>query len=128
MDGSQLQRLLQGEKQLYIDPVGQSTDDPLYKKYNGKWIAVIESVRLPGQASTDSGAPIESEVNRKQSELLILIQESYEDATSPIRELGSNLILEGIVTVVVLIIVVGTLWFFVLRRFATPKANQASSF
>ena len=127
MDGSQLQRLLQGEKQLYIDPVGQSTDDPLYKKYDGKWIAVIESVRLPGQASTDSGAPIESEVNRKQSELLILIQESYEDATSPIRELGSNLILEGIVTVVVLIIVVGTLWFFVLRRFATPKANQASS-
>ena len=124
INGAQLQQLLQGEKQLYIDPVGQTTIRPEYAKYGGEWIAVIENVRLPGQSAADSGAPIESDVDRKQSELLILIQESYQDATMPIRELGAKLILEGIITAVILLLAVTTLWLFVLRRFsAAPSSN-----
>ena len=77
---------------------------------------------LPGQSAADSGAPIESDVDRKQSELLILIQESYQDATTPIRELGAKLILEGIITAVILLLAVTTLWLFVLRRFSTAPS------
>ena len=122
--GSQLQQLLLGQQQLYVDPVGQSSEHAEYQKYDGKWIAVIERVRLPGRSASDTGAPIESEVNRKQSELLILIQESYEDATTPIRELGSKLIMEGILTVTLLLVVVGALWFIVLKRFTSSHHLQ----
>ena len=124
IDGRQLQQLLQGREQLYLDPVGQAQGRPEYAKYNGEWIAVMANVRLPGKSSTDSGAPIESDVNRKQSELLILIQESYQDATTPIRELGTKLILEGIITAIVLLIAVTTLWLFVLRRFAAMPTSK----
>ncbi len=124
IESTQFQQLLQGKKQLYSDPVGQATGSPEYEKYGGEWIAVIQSVRLPGQASVDSGAPIESDANRKQSALLILIQESYQDATTPIRELGSQLIMEGIFAAVLLLIVVATLWFYVLRRFSISQSGS----
>ncbi|MBA62157.1 MAG: protein kinase [Planctomycetaceae bacterium] len=123
--GTQLHQLLQGEKQLYTDPVGQAAGRSEYEKYQGQWIAVIENVRLPGRSAADSGAPIQSDVDRKKSELLILIQESYEDATTPIGELGAKLILEGIITAVILLIAVTTLWFFVLRRFSVAPASKA---
>ena len=124
LDGQQLKQLLQGQKQLYLDPVGQTQDRPEYAKYDGQWIAVIANVRLPGKSTADSGAPIESNVDRKQSELLILIQESYQDATTPIRELGTTLILEGIITAIVLLIAVTTLWLFVLRRFSITPGSK----
>ena len=84
---------------------------------------VIANVRLPGKSTADSGAPIESTVDRKQSELLILIQESYQDATTPIRELGTTLVLEASLRLLCLIAVT-TLWLFVLRRFSITPGSK----
>jgi hypothetical protein len=61
-----------------------------------------------------------SAANREQSNLRILVQESYSQATLPIRELGRKLILEGIFAAAVILIVVSTLWFFVIRKFSQP--------
>ena len=105
----QLRGLLQGQESLYTDPIGEATG---IEKYRGKWIAVLEPVLLPDEAS--------SAANRAKSHLRILVQESYSQATLPIRELGRKLILEGIFAAAVILIVVSTLWFFVIRKFSQP--------
>ena len=117
----QLTDLMAGTQSLYIDPVGEQTG---LTEYQGQWIAVMEPVRLPGSTVSDSGAPLPSEVNRERSDLLILVQESYQQATLPIRELGRKLILEGIFAAAVILIVVSTLWFFVIRKFSQTAPFQ----
>ena len=101
----QLRGLLQGQESLYTDPMGEATN---LEKYRGKWIAVLQRVETPAAA------------NRGRSNLRILVQESYSQATLPIRELGRKLILEGIFAAAVILIVVSALWFFVIRKFSQP--------
>ena len=101
--------LLEGKESLYIDPIGDATG---LEKYRGKWIAVLEPVSLPDKTA--------SAANREESNLRILVQESYSQATLPIRELGRKLILEGIFAAAVILIVVSALWFFVIRKFSQP--------
>jgi hypothetical protein len=101
--------LLEGQESLYIDPIGDATG---LEKYRGKWIAVLEPVSLPDKTA--------SAANREESNLRILVQESYSQATLPIRELGRKLILEGIFAAAVILIVVSALWFFVIRKFSQP--------
>jgi serine/threonine protein kinase len=109
ISAEQLEGLLQGQESLYTDPIGDATG---LEKYRGKWIAVLEPVLLPDETpSATSGA---------QSNLMILVQESYSQATLPIRELGRKLILEGIFAAAVILIVVSALWFFVIRKFSQP--------
>jgi eukaryotic-like serine/threonine-protein kinase len=105
----QLRGLLQGQESLYTDPIGEATG---IEKYRGKWIAVLEPILLPDETA--------SAENREQSNLRILVQESYSQATLPIRELGRKLILEGIFAAAVILIVVSALWFFVIRKFSQP--------
>ena len=100
----QLRGLLQGQESLYTDPMGEATN---LEKYRGKWIAVLQRVETPA-------------ANRGRSNLRILVQESYSQATLPIRELGRKLILEGIFAAAVILIVVSALWFFVIRKFSQP--------
>jgi len=109
ISAEQLGGLLQGQESLYTDPIGDATG---LEKYRGKWIAVLEPVLLPDETpSATSG---------EQSNLMILVQESYSQATLPIRELGRKLILEGIFAAAVILIVVSALWFFVIRKFSQP--------
>jgi serine/threonine protein kinase len=105
LSARQLRGLLQGQESLYTDPMGEATN---LEKYRGKWIAVLQRVETPAAA------------NREQSNLRILVQESYSQATLPIRELGRKLILEGIFAAAVILIVVSALWFFVIRKFSQP--------
>ncbi|MBT3890183.1 MAG: hypothetical protein HOF72_06135, partial [Planctomycetaceae bacterium] len=96
------------KESLYRDPVGEAG----IEKYRGKWIAALEPVLLPDETS--------STWNSEKSHLKILVQESYLQATLPIRELGRKLILEGIFAAAVILIVVSALWFFVIRKFSQP--------
>jgi len=107
----QLRGLLQGQESLYTDPMGEATE---LEKYRGKWIAVLQRVETPERVETPAAA------NRERSHLRILVQESYSQATLPIRELGRKLILEGIFAAAVILIVVSALWFFVIRKFSQP--------
>ena len=84
-------------------------------EYQGEWIAVIEPIKLPGSAVSDSGAPLSSGVNRERSDLLILVQKSYQQATLPIGELGRKLILEGLFAAAVILIVGPHLRLYALR-------------
>ncbi|MBT4691802.1 MAG: protein kinase [Planctomycetaceae bacterium] len=105
LSAKQLRGLLQGQESLYTDPMGEATN---IEKYRGKWIAVLQRVETPAAA------------NREESNLRILVQENYSQATLPIRELGRKLILEGIFAAAVILIVVSALWFFVIRKFSQP--------
>jgi eukaryotic-like serine/threonine-protein kinase len=105
LSAKQLRGLLQGQESLYTDPMGEATN---LEKYRGKWIAVLQRVETPAAA------------NREESNLRILVQENYSQATLPIRELGRKLILEGIFAAAVILVVVSALWFFVIRKFSQP--------
>ena len=108
LSAKQFRGLLQKKESLYRDPVGEAG----IEKYRGKWIAALEPVLLPDETS--------STWNSEKSHLKILVQESYLQATLPIRELGRKLILEGIFAAAVILIVVSALWFFVIRKFSQP--------
>ena len=89
----------------YLDPVHeiQSGDE-----YAGRWIAVPENVRLP--------TPINSEQASEESELIILVQERYEAATAPVRALALQLIVEGVLALLTVLITLFVFWRTVARR------------
>lgn len=108
LSAKQLRGLAQEKKSLYTDPVGETT---ALEKYSGQWIAVLQDIDTPSTTSNNHNT------------LRILVQESYTQATLPIRELGRKLILEGIFAATVILIVVSTLWFFVIRKFSQPVSK-----
>ncbi|MFL2869595.1 MAG: protein kinase domain-containing protein [Pirellulaceae bacterium] len=89
----------------YLDPVHQIESG---EEYAGRWIAVPEKVKLP--------APINSEQASEESELIILVQERYEAATAPVRALASQLIVEGMLALLTVLITLFVFWRTVARR------------
>ena len=89
----------------YLDPVHEIESGD---EYAGRWIAVPENVRLP--------APINSEQASEESELIILVQERYEAATAPVRALAAQLIVEGVLALLTVLITLFVFWRTVARR------------
>ena len=77
-------------------------------EYAGRWIAVPERVRLP--------APINSAQASEDSELIILVQERYEAATAPVRALATQLIVEAVSAILVVLVTLLIFWRTVARR------------
>ena len=76
--------------------------------YRGDWIAATQRVRLPE-------APAEGEG------MIVLVQEKYEEATAPIKQLGNRLKGEGFWALSGVIVVVAVLWYIVLRMLHQPR-------
>ena len=112
LNPTQLGQLQSQTHQLYRDPISQSTQG---EAYQGDWIAAIEPVRLPDepQFPTKTAA-----IPRK---LMVVVQESESIATAPVTRLARQLLAEGILTLVVLSLVTGGLWYFVIRSTGDPS-------
>ena len=102
----QLEQLQSQTHQLYQDPVSQS---PKGQAYQGDWIAAIEPVRLPDEPQ------FPEKTDTTPRKLMVIVQESESIATAPVTQLGSQLLSEGILAIVILSLATGGLWFFVIR-------------
>ena len=106
LDATQLEYLRSQQHKLYQDPIGLT---PQGKTYRGDWIAAIEPVRLPDEPQDPENS------SNRQRKLLVVVQESKSVATAPVSQLGKQLLYEGIVALVILILVASGLWFLVIR-------------
>jgi eukaryotic-like serine/threonine-protein kinase len=96
---NQLDRIIQDETYLYQDPLSSAPGGEVYR---GEWIAAIDRVRLPDGAE-------ESE------DMIVLVQERYDEATQTVKQLGGRLKEEGLWALAGVAGVIAVLWYIVLR-------------
>ncbi len=92
--------------QPYQDPLGQ---DDEAKQYSQPWIASSVPVVLDRLEDGNGGT------FAIESGLVVIVQESYDDAISPVNQLSGRLFREGIAALAVLLIAVVAMWFVVVR-------------
>ena len=81
----------------YGDPLAA---DPEGKEYRGRWLAYAEPVDVPGE---DTG-------------WLVIVQEAYKTAIgSTLQELKAGLLSRGLVALGLVVILMGSLWWFATR-------------
>jgi hypothetical protein len=97
-----------GELEIYDDPLGR---DELGADYAKPWVAAKANVILPNR-KTDTG-------------LVVLVQESHAQAAEPIYQLGRVLAIGGLGTLLLLVGISLSLWFFVKRGFRRPAPTSA---
>lgn len=105
----------------YIDPLGNH-EDTAAKPFHKRWMAagapVMASFRhTPGEA-TDA----------KETGLLVLVQEDENATIETIRTLGYDLVRLGCLALGLFLIVVGGLWFFVIRGLRQHPPDQLQHF
>ncbi len=116
IDAEQLQRLKKGGLYDYQDPVAKAK---MGQEFGGKWIAAMQRVAVP-RISMEKPAN-DAEV----TDLWVLVQERAEVVTEPVDLLGRKLLREGLIALLTLLTVVGTLWVFVLRFLQNPDSMPA---
>ena len=77
----------------------------------------MTGVKLPNQPADTESTDF--------PDLIVVVQESYSAATAPLYQFG-KLVLEGLLAVGSVMIVVGTVWFFVGRTLRRPSRTQDS--
>ena len=100
-----LDRLQKNRATLYRDPVYDQLDTQHQREQI--WIASTQLVKLPA-ASDNLAEP--------SSNLIVLVQENYADASAPVVQLGQNLRLEGGIALVILALVVLSMGWLAFKR------------
>lgn len=95
----------------YVDPIIEYGQE----KPKQEWILGESKVEVPRGTPDMSGRPTQLDTG-----LVVLVQEDREEATSPVRELGSHLVSYGLVGLLVVLGLVTALWFFVVSQFREP--------
>ncbi|MCA9189283.1 MAG: protein kinase [Pirellulaceae bacterium] len=103
------------------DPL--STDE-LGAEYRGRWVAGTAAV--PGTESkyVDDG---QDKNNGTVNSLIVLVQQQYDKATEPVRDLGRRLLREGLSAFAVTLLVMFVLWYFVVRLRRNVYAGRRAS-
>ena len=106
IDAETMDRLVVGRDVDYRDPVARpsSSQSEFDANFDGRWIAAIEPVQLPGENSSvaESG----------QADLLVLVQYRLTKVLEPVRRLTVTLVVEAIAGAVSVMLVTASLWFF----------------
>ena len=91
----------------YQDPLANATGG---ESYRTDWIAAIDYVRLPhGSEMTE--------------DMIVLIQERFDEATEPVQELGRRLKQAGLWALAGVISVILVVWYIVLRMFMNAESD-----
>ena len=99
----------------YRDPLGA---DELGGDYRQAWIAALASVDLE-----DLQSPVVDDASHPTG-LVVLVQESRDEAVAPVTGLGYRLVREGLAAVGVILVLVGCLWYFVIRSVSEKRFWQ----
>ena len=96
---------------LYVDPLSQHEEG---KRYDGNWIAAVESVRAP------SVPGVAYDPKTEDTGLDVLVQSKYDEVIRPVRQLSERL-LRNIVLMLAVVIIAGVgMWALALRVFRDP--------
>ncbi len=109
----------EGTTLLYTDVLGGDEEG---QAYNQKWIAVKSPVLLERGRAYDHG--------RRElvvTGLAVVVQESYAPAIAPIRDLSWRLLRLAGVAILAVVLVVGGLWYLVVRMLREPQALPLAS-
>ena len=113
----QLNRIAKDWNYQYQDPFSAAGKPPSQR---AAWIAAIERVRL--SAST-TNSPAAGQV----TDLIVMVQEKEDAAIDPVRQLGNQLVREGIFALVGMLLTVTLLWSVVLRLTVDTRKNKRTS-
>ena len=93
----------------YQDPLANAEGG---EPYRGDWIAAIDYVRLPHGSE-------------EREDMIVLIQERYEEATEPVKQLGQRLKVAGLWAYGGFIAVILVVWYIVIRMFSgAPRTRR----
>ncbi len=88
------------------DPLGQ---DPRGRSFAKTWIFAAQDVMLPQRQGDDSQA------SDQRTGLVVVVQEDHAFAVRPIRHLGDQLVRQALLAFSSIILVILSVWFFVVR-------------
>lgn len=114
---SLVDQLLDGGDVNYRDPLAAS---PEGDSFGGRWIAAMQPVRLPRRDVDDESA-VDS------ADLLVLVQYRMAKVLEPVQQMRRTLIIEGLAATVSILLVTGTLWWFVRRVTGGDTTMSAST-
>jgi hypothetical protein len=100
----------------YSDPMAEAEGgDP----YGGPWIAAMQPVSLPDE---DGNGPA---AESQQTDLMVLVQYRLAKVFAPVGKMTTDLLWNGVVVVVSILVVTFALWYFV-RRDSESRAAEAN--
>jgi hypothetical protein len=73
------------------------------RAFDGRWLAACEPVFVQGRSK-----------QARDTGWIVIVQERYNDATAPVRLLGSRLVQQGLLALGVVVAVITLLWAFVV--------------
>lgn len=91
----------------YRDPLGKH---PAGKDFDQDWIVAKREVRLDPNSLGATIASAETDTG-----LVVIVQERYNLAVSPVYQLGNSLLYRGLSALAVVILVIFVMWYFVAR-------------
>jgi hypothetical protein len=77
--------------------------DPIGGDYEGRWLAACEPVFVEGRSA-----------KAQDTGWVVIVQERYNDATAPVRHLGTRMVQQGVLALGVVLAVITLLWGFVV--------------
>ncbi len=101
----------------YVDPLAD-----IAPAYGGKWIAAMQPVSLPANSIDHE----EDEI--AQADLMVLVQYRLAKVLAPVGHLRSQLLWEGAIAAISVLVIILTLWYFVRRISDRPTQTTKSSF
>jgi hypothetical protein len=97
-----------GGLDIYYDPIGRSEEGAEYTK---PWVAARSLVLLPNR--------------QLNTGLVVLVQESYDEAVAPINQLGHALLISGLGALLLMTSGVLIMWFIYARRLRRPSPSSS---
>lgn len=114
VEDKKMDELLLGDDVNYLDPVAVAEDA---STYGGEWIAAMQPVAVPGEGIFGSGG-------KNQADLLVLVQYRLSKVFAPVGAMERSLLWYGRAALLSILVVSGTLWFFV-RRIGDERAIRS---
>jgi hypothetical protein len=101
----------------YVDPLATSAPD-----YAGNWIAAMQPVSLPASNLDHEDEDV------AHADLMVLVQYRLAKVLAPVGQLRSQLLWEGAIAALSVLLIILTLWYFVRRISDRPTQTSKDSF
>ena len=112
IDPETLRELKLGGTDRYIDPLSQHPD---CASFAGNWIAAMARVEIPNKLAGKA----------ESSNLWVLVQARTDSVTEPVAQMAGQMIWEGIIATLILIVLVFSLWAIVVWGMRLPENFRA---
>jgi eukaryotic-like serine/threonine-protein kinase len=113
-----LDRLLAGKDVDYLDPLADAGDGVAFR---GSWLAAVAPVALP---ETDDAAESEEVEKPVNTDMLVLVQYRLSKVFEPVGQMKQQLLVEGALAMLSIVLVTFVMWYFVNRVTDQSKRDE----